>query len=68
MAIRTIRKERGLTQEELSLRAGLHETYISHIESGHRNPTWGKVLEISAALDVQLTQLAQLADELERKI
>lgn len=35
--IRDLRKERGLTQEELAERAGLHSRYISRIELGGAN-------------------------------
>ena len=34
-----IRKEKGLSQEELAFQCDLHRTYISGIERGVRNPT-----------------------------
>jgi transcriptional regulator with XRE-family HTH domain len=67
-AINEARKEKGLTQEELALRVDLHETYISLIERGRRNPTWGTVRRISLALGVPLPELARRAEELERKL
>lgn len=67
-AINEARKEKGLTQEELALRVDLHETYISLIERGQRNPTWGTVRRISIALGVPLPELARRAEELERKL
>ena len=36
-AVRKIRLERGISQEELADRCGLHRTYISDIELGKRN-------------------------------
>jgi transcriptional regulator with XRE-family HTH domain len=66
-AVKELRKEKGLTQEELAQRADLHESYISVIESGRRNPTWGAVRRISDGLGVPLIKLVQRADELERK-
>lgn len=47
-----IRKESGLTQEELSERCGLSQQYISGLERGRRNPTIVTVYEIAAALEV----------------
>jgi transcriptional regulator with XRE-family HTH domain len=64
-AIRQLRTERGLSQEELGLRAEIHPTWISHLESGRNNPAWGSVRRIAAALDVKLSGLAALAEELE---
>jgi transcriptional regulator with XRE-family HTH domain len=64
-AIRQLRTERGLSQEELGLRAEIHPTWISHLESGRNNPAWGSVRRIAAALDVKLADLAALAEKLE---
>jgi len=66
-AVRGLRKEKGLTQEELAERADLHESYISIIEGGQRNPTWATVRRISYGLGVPLVELIERADELERK-
>ena len=52
-AIKELRIEAALSQEELGHRAGIHPTWISHIESGRNNPAWGSVRRISAALGVQ---------------
>ena len=32
--VKRVRKERGLSQEELADRAGVHRTYVSQIERG----------------------------------
>jgi transcriptional regulator with XRE-family HTH domain len=64
-AIRQLRTERGLSQEELGLRAGIHPTWISHLESGRNNPAWGSVRRLAAALGVKLSELAALAEELD---
>ena len=67
-AIRTLRHESELSQETLGLRAEIHPTWISHIESGRINPTWGNVRRIAKGLDVPLSQLAALAEDFERKL
>jgi transcriptional regulator with XRE-family HTH domain len=63
-AIKRLRTDRGLSQEEVGLRAEIHPTWISHIESGRNNPAWGSVRRIAAALEVKLSELAGLAEEL----
>lgn len=67
-AIRKLRQEAGLSQEALGNRAEIHPTWISHIESGRINPTWGNVRRIAAGLKVPLAQLAALAEEFEVKL
>jgi transcriptional regulator with XRE-family HTH domain len=67
-AIRTLRDGKKLSQETLGNEAGIHPTWISHIESGRINPTWGNVRRIARGLGVPLEQLAALAEEFERKL
>jgi transcriptional regulator with XRE-family HTH domain len=66
-AIRQLRMEIHLSQEALGLRADIHPTWISHIESGRVNPTWGNVRRIAKGLQVTLPLLAALAEDLEAK-
>ena len=37
--IRALRKQRGLSQEKLALKAGIDRTYLAGIETGKRNAT-----------------------------
>lgn len=66
-AIRQLRMEIHLSQEALGHRADIHPTWISHIESGRVNPTWGNVRRIATGLEVPLPLLAALAEDLEAK-
>lgn len=66
-AISELRKEKGLTQEELAERVNFHESYISVIESGRRNPTWVTVLKLSYGLGMPLIELVQRAEQRGRK-
>jgi transcriptional regulator with XRE-family HTH domain len=66
-AIRQLRMEIQLSQEALGHRADIHPTWISHIESGRVNPTWGNVRRIATGLQVSLPVLAALAEDLEAK-
>lgn len=64
-ALKELRLERGLSQEELAHRASLHPTWISHLESGRENPAWGTVRRLAEALDIPLATLAERAESLE---
>jgi transcriptional regulator with XRE-family HTH domain len=64
-AIRQLRREGQLSQEALGLLADIHPTWISHLESGRVNPTWGNVRRIARGLRVSLSELATLAEDLE---
>lgn len=66
-AIRQLRRETQLSQEALGLRADIHPTWISHMESGRVNPTWGNVRRIAIGLRVSMRELAELAEDLEAK-
>jgi transcriptional regulator with XRE-family HTH domain len=65
MAIRQLRREGRLSQEALGLLVDIHPTWISHMESGRVNPTWGNVRRIARGLQVSLSELAALAEDLE---
>jgi transcriptional regulator with XRE-family HTH domain len=67
-AIRTLRNDAQLSQETLGNRAEIHATWISHIESGRINPTWGNVRRIARGLGVKLRDLAELAEKLEDEL
>lgn len=49
-----IRKEKGLSQEELAFQCDLHRTYISGIERGVRNPTIVILDKIAGVLDIEI--------------
>ena len=57
--VREIRKENGLSQEELSFKANLHRTYIGMIERAEKNITLLNIEKIANALDVSINQLFQ---------
>jgi len=55
--VRAWRQRLGLSQEELSERAGLHWTYVSGIERGHRNPGLNILARLAKSLNVTLPML-----------
>lgn len=50
--MRRLRKEKGLSQEELAARCDLHRTYISLVERKQRTPTLDAIEIIAAGLGV----------------
>jgi transcriptional regulator with XRE-family HTH domain len=65
-AIRQTRLARGLSQEQVANGADLHPTWVSHIEGGS-NPAWGTVRRIASALGIEISELASLAEQIERE-
>ncbi len=51
---RSLRLQKGLSQEELAALAGLDRSYISLIERGKKSPTVNTLLRIADALDCKL--------------
>lgn len=56
-AIRRIREEQGISQEEAAERSGLHRTYYSGIERGVRNVSIVNIERISRGLKTQLPEV-----------
>lgn len=52
-----IRREKGLTQEEVSIRSGFSQQYLSSLERGRRNPTIITLYELAQALEVSHVEL-----------
>jgi len=50
--LRELRKQKGLSQEDLAFKSGLHRTYISDIERGSRNLSLQNIVKIAKALGV----------------
>jgi transcriptional regulator with XRE-family HTH domain len=47
-----IRREKGLTQEEVEAKSGFSQQYLSALERGRRNPTIITVYELSQVFGV----------------
>ncbi|MDM9645555.1 helix-turn-helix transcriptional regulator [Rhizobium sp. S163] len=52
-----LRRERGLTQEDVELRSGYSQQYLSGLERGLRNPTIITLYELAQALGVSHVEL-----------
>lgn len=55
--LRELRQARGISQEELAFRAGLHRTYVSSAERGQRNVSLVNLEKLSEALEIEIANL-----------
>lgn len=49
--LRQLRAQRGMSQETLGYKAGLHRTEISLLERSARDPRLGTIVRVARALD-----------------
>ena len=61
--LRQIRQVKGLSQEDLADRAGLHRTYVGSVERGERNISIDNIERLAKALEIDIIEL--LNEELE---
>ncbi|ESX62612.1 transcriptional regulator [Mesorhizobium sp. LSHC422A00] len=54
-----LRREKGLTQEEVEARSGFSQQYLSGLERGRRNPTVITLYELAQAIQVSHVQLVE---------
>lgn len=55
--MREIRKERGISQEQLALDSGLDRTYVSLMERGVQSPTLRTVAKVAGVLGIKCSDL-----------
>ena len=61
--VREIRREKGLSQEELAHKADLHRTYIGMIERAEKNITLINIEKIANALNIDIKELLAINDK-----
>lgn len=60
--LRRIRRQRGMTQEELAERSGYHPTHIANIERGRNLPSLDAIFRLAQALGVSAADLVRAAE------
>lgn len=55
--IRMLRLQKGLSQEQLALHAGLNTSYLGQVERGEKNPTIKTLDKIACGLDTLIENL-----------
>lgn len=65
-AVKQLRDNRGMRQLDLARAAKLSKTHVWRIEQGDTNPNWDTVLRLASALGIKASELAAVAEELDR--
>ena len=61
--LRQLRVEKGLSQEELALEAGLDRTFVSMLERGLRQPTLSSLFAVATALRIPASRIVRLTEQ-----
>jgi len=61
-ALKAIRTEKGLTQEQLAYGAKVHRTYIAFLEGARKQPSIDAVFKIAKGLDISPGELIVKVD------
>lgn len=63
-ALRNIRIEKALTQEQLALIAGVAPTFVGQIERGENQASFGVIVKLARAMEVAAALLVARAESL----
>lgn len=55
--VRTLRTEKGWSQEDFAFECGLHRTYISAVERGERNISLENIKKIANTFRIDIAEL-----------
>lgn len=61
--LRELRKDAGLTQEQLGLEAGMQRNFISLMELGQKQPTITSIIRLSQALQRPAGDIVAMVEE-----
>ena len=67
LAVREHRRSLNVSQEELAMRIGADQAYVSRIETGQMNVTLETAEQIAAALNVDVGELLKLPVDVSRE-
>jgi transcriptional regulator with XRE-family HTH domain len=56
------RKNLGMSQKQLSTRAGIDRAYLSHLETGRTNPSIEVLMKVAAGLKLKPSRLLALCE------
>ena len=68
LRLKQLRKEKGISQEELMAATGIHRTYLSEVERGIRNISIVNVEKISLALNIDVMEMFNFQKVLKQRI
>jgi transcriptional regulator with XRE-family HTH domain len=64
-AVKARREELKRTQEQLANDSGLHQRWISNVETGKRNPSYSSLRRLAASLNLTASDLIARAEQIE---
>jgi transcriptional regulator with XRE-family HTH domain len=64
-AVKERREQLGVTQEALANDTGIHQRYLSNVETGKRNPSYASLRRLAAGLGLSASQLIARAEQIE---
>jgi transcriptional regulator with XRE-family HTH domain len=65
VSVKARRQELGLTQEQLANATDLHQRWLSNVETGKRNPSYGSIRRLAAGLGLTASELLARAEQIE---
>jgi len=63
-AIEELRKEAGLSHEQLADRLGVHPSRVGQYERGRENPTFSTLLRLADALGIKFSELGKRMEKI----
>jgi len=63
-AVRSVRIERGMSQERLAELASVHRTYVGSVERGERNISLVNIARLASALGIKTSELLVRTEEI----
>ena len=66
-AVRALRNEVGITQEQLAGRLKVDPTFVGRLERGQRGAHWRTIRRVLAALGVSVERFASAVEDAERE-
>lgn len=63
-ALRELRKEKGLTQEQLGFESDLQRIYVSKLELGQQQPSLTTIFKLANGLSCSATELIRHTEEI----
>ena len=57
LKIQELRKQHGMTQEDLAYKVGIDRSYMGFLERGEKNATLDKIIKIAKAFNIKVKDL-----------
>lgn len=61
-ALRRVRRERGISQEDFAEMAGVHRNYVGRVERGEIDPSLSSLRGLARAAKMPLSRLIELSE------